>query len=424
MKIKLLLAIAALAFILQAEETTPTPQTQRADLEMRGQRGNRRPVRIPSWKSLPFKAPKGTLDKNIKCYMEDPDKSDWKQPEFKYDQSVAVNPKHSKVIVVIYNPILKSQGNKTLIEYLKACNPREYSQYLCDAIKECSDGYINYEIVDTIELNAFSEKIDGFKYTEETFLAARKDNSWHQPDRSDYRKIFEENNLIERCKKENIREIWLWGGGGFGYDELAMYFPNRYARFAPTLNPWFYRPYEIPEEIGHSVWVMGFNYEVGKDNMIHSYGHRTESILALVFGHGKWDRELGGQDPWNTFSMVNLDSSNFPSQVGNVHVPPNGRSGYDYGNSTNILTLVDSWGAYPNLTEAIPRMISKNEWQNSQLGYQKWWLKQMPKKPGYTKWGYNNWWVYVANTDEDLPDYYPTGPEEFKVEPKFFPAKK
>lgn len=184
-----------------------------------------------------------------------------------------------------------------------------------------------------------------------------------------------------------------------------MYIPKRYARFAPTQNPWFYRPYEIPPECNRTVWVMGFNYEVGPDNMIHTYSHRAESILALVFGHGEWDKNLVGRDPWNTFTQLEMDFHGTPSQVGNVHVPPNGQSGYDYNTPRSVLSYADAWQTlYPNMASAKPRMISSAEWGNNQLGYQKWWLSHLPRAAGYTKWGYNNWWVYVANTDEDLPD--------------------
>ena len=371
--------------------------------------------RRQSWKCLPERAPKGEMEENIKCYMEDPKTSDWQPPNFNYDHQVAVMPIKAKVIVLIYDPVLKSQGNQKLTEYLKARDPRKLSQFLCDIIRDSSDGYVNYEIVDIIEHDQFNKKIDGFTYTEETFLDARKNSTWHQPDRSDYRTIFEENDLIRRCKEEGITEVWIWGAGGFGYDELAMYIPNRYARFAPTLNPWFYRPYEIPPEIGHTVWVMGFNYECGPDNMIHSYGHRVESIMSLVFARGTWEAELYGEDPWNTFTAIpEGDKNPVPANIGNVHVPPNGDHGYDYSNTNRVFSFVNAWHSYPDLSEGRARMIGKEEWEGDQLGYQQWWLRQLPKKPGYTKWGYNNWWVYIANTDEDLPFYHPMQPEEFK----------
>ncbi len=54
-----------------------------------------------------------------------------------------------------------------------------------------------------------------------------------------------------------------------------MYIPHRYARFAPTQNPWFYRPYEIPPECNHTVWVMGFNYECGDSETCTHKAFRT-----------------------------------------------------------------------------------------------------------------------------------------------------
>lgn len=376
-----------------------------------------------SWKSLSQVKPSGTMDNNIKCYISDPAGSQWEAPDFIYNHKVAVMPKVSKVIVVIYNPVLEKHQNKTLIEYLNANDPREYSNTLAKSINAASGRYINYEIIDFIELDEYPVKTDGFRYTDDSFVETVINSNWHQPDRSDYRKIFDDNGLTERCIKENINEIWLWGAGGFGFDELAMYIPNRYARFAPTDNPWFYRPYEIPAEIGRTIWVMGFNYQVGTGNMLHSYSHRCESILSLVFGRGQWKKELAGKDPWNTYSIIGLDFPGYPSQCGNVHVPPNGSYGYDYVNDSLAETCANSWINYPDLSKAQKRLINREEWDNNQFGYQLWWLSHLPKLPGYTRWGYNNWWVYIANTDEDLPDWYPDGEEDFKINPSLIPGQ-
>ena len=160
---------------------------------------------------------------------------------------------------------------------------------------------MNYEIVDFVELDVYPEKVDGFVYDDESFLAVRDGTPSHDPDRSHYGKILESVSVVERIRAGEVHEVWLWGGTYYGFDELAMYIPKRYARFAPTDNPWFYRPYDIPEEVGRTVWVMGFNYEVGADNMIHSYTHRVESILALQVAEGRWDKALRNRDPWNTY---------------------------------------------------------------------------------------------------------------------------
>ena len=76
-----------------------------------------------------------------------------------------------------------------------------------------------------------------------------------------------------------------------------------------------------------------------------------------------------------------------------------------------MLSYADQWSNYPVLTGE-PRLIGSDEWGNNQFGYVKWYLEHLPKAPGATKEGYNNWWVYVANTDEDLPEYVPPTAKE------------
>lgn len=222
--------------------------------------------------------------------------------------------------------------------------------------------------------------------------------------------MLEENGLLARVQSGEIREVWVWGAGGMHFDEFAMHLPNRYARFGPTENLWLYRPYDIPPECGRTLWMMGFNYECGADNMIHSYAHRVESMAALQFGDGIWDTKTR-RDAWNVFSLIEMDCPGSPdsgmaSMVGNCHVPPNGLDGYDYDNRRRVLSFADHWRNYPDL-RGNSRLVSSDEWGNTQFGYMKWLLEHLPKGPGATAEGVNNWWVYIANPDEDLPDWSP-----------------
>ncbi|MCX7800553.1 MAG: hypothetical protein N2109_09450 [Fimbriimonadales bacterium] len=357
-------------------------------------------AQAPAWKSLPVVEPQGQRQSTGSHTVPDPKKAKWNKPKFRYNAKAATGRKESRVIVVIYDPTIRSEG-KRLTEVLKANDPVEYSHILANVIREASWGYINYKIVDVIRVDGFTKKVDGFRYTDERFMADRKTGQW-QPSITSYRAVLEENGLMERIRKEDIREVWLWGAGGMHWDEFAMYIPNRYARFAPTDNPWFYRPYDIPPEVGRTFWVMGFNYEVGADNMIHSYVHRIESMAALAYGDGVWET-FGERDPWNAFSWLEMDHPGTPSMVGNCHVPPNGQGGYDYNNPRRVLSWADNWANYPDLRGA-PRWVSSAEWGNNHFGYMKWILERVPKFPGFTRHGYNNWWVPIANTDEDLPD--------------------
>lgn len=371
----------------------------------------------PSWKSLPEVKPVGEIQ-HTGSYTTDPATTAWTKPKFVYNEKAATGRKEAKVIVLIYNPILDKATGETLIQRIKANDPVEYSHILADTIREASWGYINYKIVDFITVDGYPIKQDGFRYTNDSFMEVRRTQKW-QPSTSSYRGFFEENKILERCKKENITELWVWGATGMHFDEYAGYIPNRYARFGPTDNEWFYRPYDIPPEIGHTMWVMGFNYEVGSDNMIHSYAHRIESQAALSMADGIWET-YGKRDPWNVFSWLEMDHKGTPSMIGNCHVPPNGEGGYDYNNKRKVESYADNWFNYPDVSGPA-RTIGSEEWCNNQTGYQRWLLERVPKYPGFTKFGYNNWWVYIANTDEDLPDLKLPDPTKF-VLPEGFPA--
>lgn len=345
----------------------------------------------------------------------------WQRPEFRYDAAVATGRKRARVIVVVFDPSLPSLGGVALTEHLRANDPVHYSRILVDVIRQASWGYIDYEIVDLLRVDGFPRKVDGFRYTDETYLAARRQDQW-QAAPSSYRAIFTEHGLIERCRREHVTEIWLWGASGMHFDEFAGWVKDRYTRFGPTDNEWLYRPYDIPgEELGRTTWVMGFNYEVGADNMIHSYTHRVESQCALAFGDGIWD-PASRRDPWNVFTFLETDFPGQPSMVGNCHVPANGHSGYDYGNARVVPSWVDGWATYPDL-RGKPRPVSREDWGGTQFGYQKWILERLPKGTGYTRYGYDNWWIYVANVDGDLPELPLRGHDERPfVLPQGFPA--
>ncbi len=356
-------------------------------------------AQTPGWRDLPIVAPAGE-SAHTGSYVTK-DRSGWNPPAFVYNERAATGRKRAKVVVLIYDPVLKSQGGVRLIDHLKGTDPEEASRILVDVIREASWGYVNYEIVDVIRVDGYPKKVDGFRYDETTYMEARRTKEW-QPATSSYRAFFEENDLLVRFQKEGITELWVWGADGFHFDEFAMYIPNRYARFGPTDNPWLYRPYDIPPELGRTTWVMGFNVEVGPDNMIHSYAHRIESMAALSVAQGVWDTKTE-QDPWNLFSYLEMDHPGAPSHVGNCHCPPNAQSGYDYNNGRRVQTHAWHWWRFPDLRgPAAP--ISSRAWGGTQFGYMKWLLERVPKFPGHTEFGYNNWWVAITNTDEELPD--------------------
>lgn len=310
-----------------------------------------------------------------------------------------------RVLVINFDPTLTN--GMRLSRHLKWNDPRPMTTNLMRYLRECSGGYAQYELAEWVDVNAFPQKRDGFRYNEQTFLEMWKDRKKaHRPDGVSYAAIFREHKLVERIKKDDLREIWVWGAPYFGTDEYAMKIPGDQV-FYPTDNPWFYRPYDIPD-CGRTVWVMGFNYEVGEDNALHSYGHRVEGILSLTVGRGIWDGHAGETNAWSRFTR---HSKQFPddAQVGNVHYAPNSKSDYDYGRTNLVLSGADDWFDYPNLTGA-KKLVSCDTWgKPHHLNFMKWWLGHLPKNSGVTAGFYNNWWRYAVDYDRSVAELPPTG---------------
>jgi hypothetical protein len=98
----------------------------------------------------------------------------------------------------------------------------------------------------------------------------------------------------------------------------------------------------------------------------------------------------------------------FPGEgsCGNVHVPPNGQGGYDYSNTRTVECYCDDWLSWPDVTG---KKVKEDgtEWDHDHAKYLTWWMGHFPKNTGRTGWGWNNWWIYVANFDTTLDDYVP-----------------
>jgi len=310
-----------------------------------------------------------------------------------------------RVLAVNYDPVL-SNGMR-LSKAMKWNDPRTMTTNLLRHLREASGGFARYQLVHFIDADAFPAKRDGFRYDEQSFREMWKDKKKaHKPDGVSYARIFSENNLVERIQSEELNEIWIWGAPYFGTDEYAMKIPGD-RLFYPTDNPWFYRPYDIPD-CGRTIWVMGFNYEVGEDNALHSYGHRVEGILSLTVGRGIWEGAAGETNAWNRFTRHGKQFSD-DAHVGNVHYAPNSRVDYDYGRTNVVMSAADDWFNYPNFTGEKKPVNCETWGRPHHLNFMKWWLNHLPKNAGATDGFYNNWWRYVVDCDRAVEQLPPPG---------------
>ena len=311
-----------------------------------------------------------------------------------------VGVKTVNVLVINIDPILKTKNQLRLHQYMKWSDPAKLTEKMVADARLASGGYVDYRVVETIDFDGFTTFRDGFTYTEESFLNMwEKDRAHANRGMTSFKWLFEKFDLASRIREQDLGEIWLWGAPYMQWDELHWKIPGDKIPYQ-TDNPWFYRPYDIPE-VGRTVWIMGWNYERGEGEMLESYCHRIESVLALTVGRGVWDPKRATNNAWNQFTRVDKD---FPgaSEVGSVHYAPNSKSDYDWSNTNAVWTYADDWLTYPRLPRVRQQLNARSGGWEGIVGHHLWWMKHLPHQAGTTDGFFNNWWEYIVNYDAAL----------------------
>jgi hypothetical protein len=303
-----------------------------------------------------------------------------------------------KVVVVQYDPTNPEDPGERLSERMGwTGDVFAYSEEIAVALGEVSRGAVAFEVVETVRIDQFPEKLDGFRYSWDSYLACRADTAQcHFPDEAAYAPLLAEDtgsDLCGRISAGEIDEIWLWGAGYFGFDEFAFRIPDDTPLAAPVpYNYWIYdgRRKDLPV-CGRTFFVMGWIAERMEGHGLHSFGHRIESaLIASPVGEGRWHRcgtEEHGDSDWTDFACIDLDE---PGQAGcgDVHYPPNGASDYDYANPTEVTSTCDDWYAYPDPT-GTTAPVSSATWGGGEESYLRWWMHHMPRP----------WWTTIACYD-------------------------
>jgi hypothetical protein len=311
-----------------------------------------------------------------------------------------------KVALILQDPQVPSQGNTRLSAAIGWENPVTLTNNLIQEMTNASDGTVEFQVTYTNNDNTLLTKIDGIAmnaddlytwYKEpgfDTIINGNKE-SWYYPT---LRKIYNQGritldyndiiNAYDLCTKRNngeIDEVWVYGHPYTDMFESRLTGPGAF-------------PYNSPPLIGGNncaklMVIMGFNYERGLAEAMHSTGHRAENALYQAFG--RWEEQH--LNP-NAFEVYTAYDKLLPgeAQVGNIHFPPNGMSDYDYVNTTNVTTYADNWATYP-LLQAKTRTINCSEWQCDHLGYMRWWFSHLPRWTGESEAVLNDWWKYIVD---------------------------
>ncbi len=297
-----------------------------------------------------------------------------------------------KVFLLIFNPIIESNGGQKLTEIKGWYDPEILTQSYIQDIKDVSGSFVDYKIEEKIEIDDIPKKEDGFDYTDEIYLECTNNpSSCHSPDWVDYHSILNDYNICNKLNNGKIDELWIWGGPWFGYYE---------ARMAGTGSWYTNGPVLTGTSCDRPLHIMGFNYERTENFMLESFSHRVEGTIQHFVGLSEWDKFDGQRYRYSHSYNCDPNDGRPPidtvnAHCGNVHFTPNSQCHYEYDSSEKVLSDCDDWINYPHLIGA-KKETDCTEWGCNHYGYMKWWLSHLPKNSGETNGIFNNWWKYVV----------------------------
>jgi hypothetical protein len=299
----------------------------------------------------------------------------------------SVRPVFPKILLVTYDFNGAGAGDRSVRQLFGWNDPSELTDHFIRDLQSTSTNYCNYEVVESLVLDGFPVKVDGFRYKKESYSKAWQSGSgFHQPDWADYDEIIETLNLSFQIRTKKIDEVWLFAGPYAGFYESRMVGPGAFWCNAPPLKGY--------RSTKRRFVIMGFNYERGVGEMLESYGHRVESIMEHVYR-----KKRGASNLWKRYTRCHRSHPG-QAEVGNVHFAPNSRHDYDWGNMARVPSRCDNWLDYPNLSGQ-PKSVNSSEWGNGDIRqHHLWWLRHLPHVEELNNGIANNWWEYIVDPNQ------------------------
>ncbi len=294
-------------------------------------------------------------------------------------------PVTSRVLLVVYDPSMED-GQK-LSQKLGWYRTDDLIAGFMDDIQQNSHGMARYEIVQRYEVDEFPAKVDGFRYTPQSYMdVLRGAASPHMPQEVDYQAILTQFNILSRVSKSEIDEVWVFAFPHAGFYESTMGGAGAFWCNAPPLRDTAACPRRFV--------LMGFSYERYIGEMLESFGHRTESILEKTFEKLQGDANL-----WKRFIRYEQTAPG-KAACGNIHFAPNSVRDYDWNNPTTVKSECYDWLLnFPNFKGDI-RDVTSAEWGRGEIrAHHQWWLKHLPHAAGRQNGIHNNWWQYVMDVN-------------------------
>jgi hypothetical protein len=304
---------------------------------------------------------------------------------------------HPRAILISFDPIMEDHSNRRLHEVFGWSDALPLTdEYILDLLHS-SHGLLDVVLTQAINVDVHPIKLDGFRYDDSSYYTAWTTRTFHDPDNVDYRAVARDYDLARKVDYGIVDEVFMHGAPAFGYWESTMAGRGGYwCNSGPVAR--------VPSS---KIFIMmGFNYERGVAEMLHSNGHRSESILSETFGG--WDITKSRTD-WERFTHNTFQSGD--AACGSIHYPPNGEADYDYANPRTVMSTANDWlNNFPNLTGA-SSPVDRESWGGPDYHrtFMNWWYEHLPHVDGMNNHDglirLNNWWPYLF----DLNSYEESG---------------
>ena len=208
------------------------------------------------------------------------------------------------VYVIVYDPLLSN--GQTLSQYMQWSNHETLTQQTIDFFKQASGNKLNYTVVDTTIVHAgWPELIDGFSYTEDSFMETWANPQMHHvPTAVNYNTIVNspEFDICGRANRGEIDEVWIYNGPWFELYKSTLVGPGAYYYNSNPVSGSYACNKLIP--------IMGPSVERLAGEAIENFGHRTKSTMRKVYG--SWSQNSTSHN-WNRFTLVKALSQHIPT---------------------------------------------------------------------------------------------------------------
>ena len=302
------------------------------------------------------------------------------------DPGMRPAPVTRKLLVITFNPRLRSQGGVRMHRHLGWYDPDYLVRNHIRDLRHASYGYANYVLVENIQLNDFADfppKVSGVPFSEAGYLAAWPSKSFNPSvDSLHYDEMMSMFRIRERINSGEIDEVWQIGPPYVGRWEAVMVGPGASYSNAPPMGT---------DQVARRFVIMGYTHDRTLAEMLHSYGHRAEGHLRTV--HSRFSDQ---DNLWKRFIRYE-NSHPGMAEVGNIHFPPNAVRDYDRSNTRVVQSNCDDWYHFPYLNGNRFRPINSREWGSVGRQYYLWWLRHLPHVAGECDGVALNWWRYVVD---------------------------